>query len=184
MGPAAARKPGLDLTNRECELVAAAWLSTQNPHIDWDKFATIAGFKNAHSARTCFGPLKKKLQEKYGNGKPANRVVKSYEWTPRQRKRKAVPDIDTAEEPSNPGENLPASAVSAITSTTKNSTDDVKDPLKGTRDFIDLDATEDEEEDDDPAMAAAVRDPKRQKMLLVPDVLHVGQGAYDMEGVV
>lgn len=159
------------------------------PKIDWDKFATIAGFKNAHSARTCFGPLKKKLQEKYGNGKPANRVVKSYEWTPRQRKRKATPDIDAAEAPSNmrratPGENPPANAACGASSTMKNSTDHVQGPLKAARIFIDLDATEDEEEDDDPAMAAAARDPKRQKVLLVPDVLHVRQDTYDMEGVI
>ncbi|KAL8377522.1 hypothetical protein RB595_008278 [Gaeumannomyces hyphopodioides] len=185
---AAVRKPTFDLTHRECELVAAAWLSAQDPQIDWDKFATIAGFKNAHSARTCFGPLKKKLQEKYGNGKPTDGVVKSYKWTPRQRKRKATADGDAAEAASGsatPGENLAASAASAASPAAKSSRNRADNSRKRSRELlIDHDATEDEEDESDAAPTAAAKRDKRNKAIPEADVLHDPLDAYDMDGVV
>lgn len=185
---AGVRKPTFDLTQRECELVTAAWLSAQDPQIDWDKFAIIAGFKNAHSARTCFGPLKKKLQEKYGNGKPAGGVVKSYKWTPRQRKRKAAADDDATEGLSDgavPGGNLAAGAASIASPAAKSSSNRANDSGKRPRGpLIDQDATEDEEGESDAAPATAIKREKKHKTLSETDVLHDPLDVYDMDGVV
>ncbi|KAL8405474.1 hypothetical protein RB596_004371 [Gaeumannomyces avenae] len=187
---AAARKPTLDLTTRECELVAAAWLSAQDPQIDWDKFAVIAGFKNAHSARTCFGPLKKKLQEKYGSSKPAAGVVKSYQWTPRQRKRKATAGGDAAEAVSDsaaPGDGLAAgaaSATSAASPAAKSSrTYGNGSGGRSNEPIIDHDATEDEDEGDAAPVTPAKRN-KRHKAFSEAEVLDDPLDDYDMDGVV
>lgn len=93
-----ASKSKLNLSERECELLAAAWLSSQNPQIDWNKFVDLAGFKNANSARACFGPLRKKLQDQYGGGQTGGTEIAAKQpsekkpRTPKKRGSEAIGD--------------------------------------------------------------------------------------------
>ncbi|KAH9992702.1 hypothetical protein F4779DRAFT_239435 [Xylariaceae sp. FL0662B] len=53
---------GAQLSQRDMEVLAKAWHCFENePTINWQKLAEVAGFKNGPSARACFLPIKKKL---------------------------------------------------------------------------------------------------------------------------
>ncbi|KAK7974324.1 hypothetical protein PG989_016172 [Apiospora arundinis] len=57
-----ANQSKLTFTNREMELAALAWgCFDSEPKLNMKKFTKAAGFANAKSASTCWGPVKKKL---------------------------------------------------------------------------------------------------------------------------
>ncbi|KAF3065936.1 hypothetical protein GL218_09248 [Daldinia childiae] len=60
-------------TARDMEILGIAWQCFEvAPKINWDKLAKLAPFKNASTARACFGPIKKKLALASGESTTAN----------------------------------------------------------------------------------------------------------------
>ncbi|KAI2776265.1 hypothetical protein F4815DRAFT_360493 [Daldinia loculata] len=60
-------------TARDMEILGIAWQCFEvAPKINWNKLAQLAPFKNASTARACFGPIKKKLALASGESTTAN----------------------------------------------------------------------------------------------------------------
>ncbi|KAI2633565.1 hypothetical protein GGS26DRAFT_51401 [Hypomontagnella submonticulosa] len=54
----------IQLTARDMEVLAKSWQCFDGqPKINWQKLADVAHFKNAETARVCFGTIKKKLHK-------------------------------------------------------------------------------------------------------------------------
>ncbi|KAI3393827.1 hypothetical protein diail_3553 [Diaporthe ilicicola] len=98
-------KPNMpQLTPRELELLVYALRCSEGgfPKVDYQKFAEMAGFKNASSASVSFGTVKRKLMSDAGGAKPAPKKTTPKKAAATKRKQEPVKDDEDGDSDESP----------------------------------------------------------------------------------